>query len=181
MNKILVICASQRHGNSFKATNLLYDEFVALNKECEKVFLHNYNILPCSGCGVCEDKSYRCSIKDDADTLFNKIFTASNIIFISPIYFYALPANLKALVDRSQKFYHKPPKNNIKVHSILIAGRKKGDNLFVGASHSLKLFCNALGSKLESELNLLGLDEKDALNSDKKAMANIVAYAKKIS
>ena len=77
-------------GTTNTATTLLLD-------------LHEYNILPCTGCDSCVRKK-PCpeSEKDDMTELESKLIQADGIIIAAPSYFTSVPGILKNLMDRSR-------------------------------------------------------------------------------
>ena len=61
----------------------------------------------CRHCGGCGRVPHACARApfDDCEAVFARLAGASFIVFVAPIYNYGLPAQFKALVDRSQRFY----------------------------------------------------------------------------
>ena len=88
--KVLVISTSPRKGGN---SDVLADEFVRgaqkSGNSVEKVTLHNHTIGFCKGCLVCQS-TQRCVIRDDADTIAQKMLTADVIAFATPIYYYGM-------------------------------------------------------------------------------------------
>ena len=84
--KVLVISTSPRKGGN---SDVLADEFVRgaqkSGNSVEKVTLHNHTIGFCKGCLVCQS-TQRCVIRDDADTIAQKMLTADVIAFATPIF-----------------------------------------------------------------------------------------------
>jgi multimeric flavodoxin WrbA len=74
--------------------------------EVTKVFLADLDISPCTACEVCAD-GVKCAIDDDAVGVFALIEAADVVIVSSPVYFDGVSAQLKALIDRCQIFYHR--------------------------------------------------------------------------
>jgi multimeric flavodoxin WrbA len=63
------------------------------------------NILPCKEYLVCEKKGY-CPIDDDmASEIYGLLRQAEVVVLASPIFFYNMTSQLKALVDRCQTFW----------------------------------------------------------------------------
>lgn len=62
------------------------------------------NISPCQNCGGC-DKTGECIIKDEMGDIYDAIKHADRIIIITPVFFFSLPAQLKAMIDRCQSFW----------------------------------------------------------------------------
>jgi multimeric flavodoxin WrbA len=66
--------------------------------------LNSLNIKPCQDCGGCV-KTGVCIQKDAMTDIFAAIRETDRIIFASPIFFYSLSAQAKAMVDRCQSFW----------------------------------------------------------------------------
>lgn len=70
-----------------------------------KLFTLNLmNIKPCQDCGGCE-KTGVCVIDDDMGDIYDAIRKAERFILASPIFFFGLSAQAKAMVDRCQAFW----------------------------------------------------------------------------
>lgn len=98
---VLILSGSPRKsGNS----DLLCDEFMRGAKESgnqvEKVFLRDKKINYCMACYYCEKSGGTCAIKDDMAEILEKIHVADVIVMASPVYFYSIDAQMKALIDR---------------------------------------------------------------------------------
>jgi multimeric flavodoxin WrbA len=103
--KIIAFNGSPRVGGN---TELLLNEALKPLRETghdAKIYdLNCLNIKPCQDCGGCT-KTGIC-IHDDAMTgMYAAIREADRIILASPIFFYSLSAQAKALVDRCQSFW----------------------------------------------------------------------------
>ena len=98
--KILVISSSPRRGGN---SDLLCDRFLLGAQEAghtaEKVFLRDYTINYCLGCGACNN-SHVCVQKDDMKGLLGKMVDADVIVLATPVYFYTLNGQLKTFIDR---------------------------------------------------------------------------------
>ena len=98
---VLILSGSPRKkGNS----DLLCDEFLRGAKESgnqvEKIFVCDKKIGYCKACYYCEKSGDTCAIKDDMAEILEKIHLADVIVMASPVYFYSIDAQLKALIDR---------------------------------------------------------------------------------
>ena len=98
---ILVISASPRKGGN---SDILCDEFARGASEAghsvEKIRLAEKDVGFCSGCYACQ-KLHRCVKEDDANGLVEKMLAADSIVLATPVYFYSMDAQLKALIDRT--------------------------------------------------------------------------------
>lgn len=98
---VLVLSGSpRRNGNS----DILCDEFARGAKEAghsvEKIRVAEKNIGYCKGCYACKETG-KCIIQDDMAEVLQKMIDADVIAFASPVYFYSIDAQLKALIDRT--------------------------------------------------------------------------------
>ena len=66
--------------------------------------LNLLNIRPCQDCGSCAATGH-CIHSDDMSKIYQAIREAERIILASPIFFYSLSAQTKAMVDRCQSFW----------------------------------------------------------------------------
>lgn len=101
MKKVLVLSGSPRKGGN---SDLLCDEFVKGAKESgnavEKIFIRSKKIGYCNACYYCKNSGGECAVKDDMAEILDKIQAADVIVMASPVYFYSIDAQMKALIDR---------------------------------------------------------------------------------
>lgn len=57
------------------------------------------------GCGNCLNGGKRCPQKDDMAEILDKIIAADVIVMATPVYFYAMYAQMKTLIDRTCSRY----------------------------------------------------------------------------
>lgn len=75
----------------------IHDEDCNINR----LYASKQHIKPCIACDGCY-KDGKCVLKDDMQDIYRSIDDADIIIVASPIYFYTVTAQLKALIDRCQ-------------------------------------------------------------------------------
>lgn len=93
-------CSPRQAGNTVAMINLA---LAAAEKDGAEVELYRAagkNIQPCDGCWGCV-KTQKCHIKDDMQELYEKLQEADGIIIGTPIYFWGMTAQAKAVIDRS--------------------------------------------------------------------------------
>jgi multimeric flavodoxin WrbA len=99
--KILGISGSPRKdGTTVTMINEALQAAAADGAEVELFSVAGKNIKGCEGCWSCT-KTGKCKIKDDVTGLFEKMLEADGIIFGSPVYFYGMTAQAKAIIDRT--------------------------------------------------------------------------------
>lgn len=100
--KVLILSGSPRNGGN---SDLLCDEFMRGAKESrnkvDKVFIRDKKIAPCIACYYCRNNDGKCAIKDDMAEILDKMLEADVIVMASPVYFYSIDAQLKAVIDRA--------------------------------------------------------------------------------
>lgn len=99
--KVLILSGSPRKcGNS----DILCDEFMkgALESghDVEKIRISEKNVGYCRGCYACKTDGV-CAIKDDMAEILQKMIDADVLVLASPVYFYSIDAQLKAVIDRT--------------------------------------------------------------------------------
>ena len=99
--KILILSGSPRkQGNS----DLLCDEFMRGALEAghtvEKIRVQEKKVAYCTACYACRDTG-NCAIKDDMAEIMEKMIACDVMVLASPVYFYSIDAQLKAVIDRS--------------------------------------------------------------------------------
>jgi len=102
MKKVLILSGSPRKGGN---SDLLCDEFMRGAKEAghdvEKIWVATKKIDYCHACYYCQKSGGECTIKDDMADVLQKMINADVIVLASPVYFYSIDAQLKALIDRT--------------------------------------------------------------------------------
>ena len=68
--------------------------------EVEKIRVAEKKIGYCRACYACRDTGV-CAIKDDMAEVLQKMIDADVLVLASPVYFYSIDAQLKALIDRT--------------------------------------------------------------------------------
>lgn len=100
--KVLILSGSPRKGGN---SDLLCDEFARGAREAghsvEKIRASEKKIAPCSACYYCRQSGGSCVHKDDMADVLQKMIDADVIVLASPVYFYSIDAQLKAVIDRT--------------------------------------------------------------------------------
>jgi multimeric flavodoxin WrbA/protein-tyrosine-phosphatase len=117
------------------------------------------NIIPCKEFVVCEKKGF-CPIDDDVREEIYPLLRQSDVVVIAtPIFFYNMTAQLKAVVDRCQTFWARKYKLKLKDPGaamrrgfLLAVGATKGKNLFEGLNLTAQYFFDAIGAEFEGGL-----------------------------
>ena len=106
MKNILILSGSPRKGGN---SDTLCDQFMAGASEAghnvEKIWVPGEKIAPCLGCGHCQSHAGECVQKDAMADILQKMVEADVLVLASPVYFYSVNAQIKALIDRTVARY----------------------------------------------------------------------------
>jgi multimeric flavodoxin WrbA len=168
MNVLGISTSPRKKGN----THFLLTQALAAAEETgakiDLVSCRKLKISGCLECGGC-DKTVVCVVKDEMHEVYPKLEWADAIILAAPMFFYSIPAQGKALIDRSQALWSgrrlKKKGEQLKQFDsgkgyFLGAGASRGKNLFLGAELVAQYFFDALDMSYEGALNFRGLERK---------------------
>jgi multimeric flavodoxin WrbA len=123
--KILCLQGSARKkGNTAKVLGFVEEELKEMGHEVESIYLTAKELKGCLGCAKCKDKPDQvgCVQKDDIPEILGKMVKAQAVVFASPLYFWGVTAQLKAVIDRTYSLYtqyHQPD------HASLVEGQRQ--------------------------------------------------------
>ena len=129
MSKIIVLIGSVRKGGNTEMLAKAFADGAGRRHDVELVSVADYRIRPCLGCNSCySDEGHRCVQQDDMAVIYGKLMEADTVVVASPVYFYGISAQLKALVDR----LHTPMRNEfgIKRLGLILVGAATLPDLF---------------------------------------------------
>lgn len=139
--KVLAIVGSpRRKGNTNYLVDLALEEAAKNGVQTEKIILTQFNVNPCIGHDDCASFD-SCMQKDDTNWILNKFRKSEGIILANPVYYYNVPTQMKAFIDRNYFIYKHVQKYAIKVVGIIIVAEQMGieDTL-----HTLNQFTDEL-------------------------------------
>lgn len=99
--KILGIsCSPRKSGNTELLLNQALSGAKNEDAEIELYSLAGKDIKGCDGCSSCRNTGV-CHIEDDMQVVYEKLIESDGIIFGTPVYFYTVTSQAKAMIDRS--------------------------------------------------------------------------------
>ena len=169
---ILILSGSPRRGGN---TELLVEAFVkgaSQKHHVEVVSVHDYKVNPCMGCNACfKNENNACIQKDDMCLIYDKMAVADMLVIASPVYFYGLSAQLKAVIDR----FHNPIRDtyHIKKTALLLVGAASLPELFDGILAQYRLCLNFFKLEDAGRVLVRGVKDKgDIQNTEAIQKAN---------
>jgi len=90
----------RKGGNSEILLNAAFEPFAEANWDITKILLSEKKIEHCVGCDTCVEKD-TCYIDDDMAEVYSAFERCNAIIISAPAYWRNVPAQFKALIDRT--------------------------------------------------------------------------------
>ena len=109
-NPIIVAVNGSPHegrGNTSMMIEMMRDPLSKEGFNLEIINLCEKEIDYCYGCGFCLEKG-KCWIDDDHRGIAQRLLAADGIVLASPVYVFSVTAQMKAFLDRSLAYGHKP-------------------------------------------------------------------------
>jgi len=164
-------------------TEILLDRFLEGAAEAgahvEKVILAEFAIANCAVCHGCRGDA-ECVINDGFHTIKDKLIVSDIVALSAPLFFMNVPAQVKALIDRSQSQW---VRKHILKHSLPTSSagltKRRGIFLCVGGSSKAKFegvrqtvraFFSVWEVSYWAELLYSGVDEKGEISQHPKAL-----------
>ena len=107
MKWCVLMGSPRKEGNTAALLGPFLEECGALGVEAEVIWLYDRNISPCLGCMACQDVVDRlgCVQKDGFAAVFQSMADCGLILLATPIYSFFCTAPMKALLDRTQRYF----------------------------------------------------------------------------
>ena len=118
-------------------------------------------------------------VQDDMQKVYPLLDWANVIFLASPIFFYGVTAQAKALIDRAQAHWSRqllektPEERKIRMHGrgyLITVGATRGKNLFEGAILTARYFFDALDMSYEGGIFFRSLEKKTAVQENPETL-----------
>ncbi len=158
----------RKNGNTDFLLSAFMNVAEGLGAQTRVIEVDKRNILPCKEYTTCEKKGF-CPIKDDMkDEIYALLWDADVIVAASPVFFYNVTAQLKALIDRCQTLWARKyklkltdPGRKTRRGFMLAVGATKGKHLFEGIHLTMTYFFDAVGASYDGSLTYRGIEGKE--------------------
>lgn len=152
-------------------TSTLMSYFLKELKDYEITFIDSYkeNIHPCIDCGLCKTKG-SCKFHD-LDNFDYCLRTTDLLVIATPVYNLSMPAPLKAIFDRMQRYFSarfyqnkKPPIEKVKKAVLLLtcgSADERGPKIIIS---QIKMIFTILNAKLVDTVVLYNTDKNPKID-----------------
>ncbi len=185
--KVIGIYSSPRaNGNSDLLLKQMLRGATEAGSLVEEIFLRDLCFSPCTECGSCNDTG-RCTVEDDMQWVYSRLECSDRVIIASPVFFYSVPAQLKAMIDRGQALWCKkaylgeiplPEVSGRKGFLLSVAGTK-GQKVFDCSVMTIRVFFDSIGIAFEGYLGYRQIDRKGAVLEHPTALAEAFEAGKR--
>lgn len=137
MNIVILTGSVRRGGNTDQLVGA-FVEGLDGRHNVEIISVADYKVRSCCGCNQCfETDGHRCVQDDDMQRIYPKLAEADVLVIASPVYFYGISAQLKAVIDR----LHTPVRDgfHIRQSALLLVGGSSRPEVFEAIVHQYRL------------------------------------------
>lgn len=155
---IVVLTGSPRSKGN---TDTLAEAFIKGAKEggnnVVKIAANKVKVSPCKDCKYCFKHPGECSQKDDMAGILEEMYKADMIVFSTPVYFFGLTAQIKAIIDRFYPAVVKP----FPIKEVIFMSVMADTNMetMVPSVANVKSFCAYLGWDIKAILTAGGISD----------------------
>lgn len=173
----------RKKGNSDILLSMFMDALAGHGMETETIDVCRRNIEPCKEMTVCERKGI-CPIDDDMVEIYGLLRRADIVVAASPIFFYNVTAQLKALIDRCQTLWArkytlklKDPGYQIRRGFMLAVGATSGKQLFDGLNLTAKYFFDGIAAQFAGNLTYRRVESRGQIKEHPGVADDVSAAA----
>lgn len=170
----------RKNGNSEFLLTRFMAELSHLGVHTRVIDVGRTRIEPCREIAKCEREGV-CAIRDEMTSeIYGQLRSADIVVIASPIFFYGVSAQLKALIDRCQalwvrRYMHKvlDPRHAVRRGFVLAAGATKGKKLFDGVLLTARYFFDAISATPAGSLTYRQIEERGDIQQYPTVLADL--------
>jgi len=189
--KILGIVGSpRRRANSTALLEQLLSGAQAEGAQTQTIRPWEKRIGPCLACDGCY-RDGRCVVRDGFQSVYDLILDSDALALATPVYFGAVSAQAKPLIDRCQCFWAMrevikatmpPGPAGVQRRGVLIATAGQAcEGMFDGVRATFRYLMRSLQGQMYAELLYGGYDERGAILANREAMARAYNVGRRLA
>ena len=158
MKKVVVLTGSPRKtGNSNTMASSFIDELKAKGYKVNRFDTALLNIGTCKACEACYSKGNPCAFDDDFNCIAEAIDDSDIIAFIAPVYWFAFPAGLKAVIDKFHSFNVGGKSLKGKKTVLISCAAMPGQDVFKGIVYAYEMMVKLMKWKDAGQILIPGI------------------------
>jgi multimeric flavodoxin WrbA len=178
----------RKNGNSEFLLTHFMAELSRLGVNTRVLDVGKFRIEPCREIALCEREGM-CAIRDEMSSdIYGLLRRADIVVIASPIFFYGVSAQLKALIDRSQalwarRYMHKvlDPGQRTRRGFVLAVGATRGKKLFDGVLLTARYFFDAIGATPSGSLTYRQVETRGQIQEHPTVLTDLVREAQTLA
>lgn len=176
--KITVITGSPRKkGNSFAMTEAFVNEAEKLGHTVQRFDAAFMKIGGCHACNTCYKTGKACSFDDDFNVIAPAILDSDAIVYVTPVYWYSIPAQIKGVIDRIYSLVVGGKNISGKKCSLITCCEEHDPTVMDGVRIPIERSAALLKWEMVGEVLIPGvLNEGDIANTDGCKQAEALAH-----
>jgi multimeric flavodoxin WrbA len=176
----------RRRGNTHHLVSAFLSEAGRLGAETRLLEVDRMQVVPCKEYVVCEKHGY-CPIEDEVKTEIYPLLREADLVVVgTPVFFYNMTAQLKAVIDRCQLFWARKyrhglrdPKHRAKQGILLSVAATRGKRLFDAIELTVKNFFDAVDVAFVDRLTYREIEGPRDMRSHPTVAADVRQLAEK--
>ncbi|RJQ73003.1 MAG: flavin reductase [Desulfobacteraceae bacterium] len=178
----------RKKGNTDLLLSMFMDALAQMGVDTLSVDVCRRKIEPCAEYTVCEKKGF-CPIDDDMHRdIYGLLRRADLIVLASPVFFYSVTAQLKALIDRCQTLWARKyvlklndPGYRSRRGFVLSVGATSGKQLFDGIHLTAKYFFDAVAAQFSGSLTYRRMESRGQITSHATVREDVIRSAQALA
>ncbi len=177
--KILVITGSpRRNGNTFKLADAFIKTVTFNGHDVVRFDSSFMNVGKCHDCKTCFSSGKPCTYDDDFNLLAPEVEKADSIVFITPVYWYSVPAPLKAAIDKFFCFFMAGKDLSGKECAVISCCEEHDASIFAGMLASFKSMYRILKWRDKGSVLVTGVFDAGEIDGT-DGVARTIGFANK--
>lgn len=150
-------------------------------------------ISPCLACYACrrDGRGGRCAIEDDFQVVYSQILASDVVVLATPVYFGAVSAQVKPLIDRCESFWGMTYRMGVPMPAAPSGGARKGiliatagqdrEIMYAGPKVTFDFLMRSLKGEYYADLLYGDLDEPAGIRANNVAMARAFEIGRRVA
>jgi multimeric flavodoxin WrbA len=188
MRALGLLGSPRKKGNTDLLLSLFMERLAQMGMEIQTIDVCRRHIEPCKELTVCETKG-TCPIDDDMSREIYGLLRAADIVVLaSPVFFYGVSAQLKALIDRCQTLWARKhllkindPAHGFRRGFMLSVGATGGKQLFDGIHLTAKYFFEGVAANYAGSLTYRHIEKRGDILQHPTMAEDVAAAAAQLA